>query len=54
MLAHSFVCGCGNQFPQDFEELYEPADDTYLLLDALQGELALLKAWKPCCCIELG
>ncbi len=35
-------------------DVYEPAEDTYLFLDALQDELSYLSQQKPCICMEIG
>lgn len=34
--------------------VYEPAEDTFLLLDALQAELPQLLALLPALCVEIG
>ena len=35
-------------------DVYEPAEDTFLLLDALQDELPYLVALDPALCVEIG
>ncbi len=41
--------------PSDvFERIYEPREDTHLLVDALQQDVALLRALNPCVCVEVG
>ncbi|KAJ1719306.1 S-adenosylmethionine-dependent methyltransferase, partial [Coemansia erecta] len=37
-----------------FASVYEPAEDTYLLLDALENDLARLHARRPTICVEIG
>ncbi len=39
---------------EDYDKVYEPAQDTFLFLDALQGELQLIKAMQPSLCLEIG
>jgi hypothetical protein len=40
---------------QDYATFYEPSDDTYLLLDALQGEREYLAQHvQPRVCLEIG
>jgi release factor glutamine methyltransferase len=42
---------------RDYENIYEPSDDTYLLLDALQYEVQQLQQQKeelPLICLEIG
>ncbi|KAI7907447.1 S-adenosyl-L-methionine-dependent methyltransferase [Cokeromyces recurvatus] len=38
----------------DFDKVYEPAEDTFLLLDALEEDDRLIKSLKPCICLEIG
>lgn len=38
----------------DFERVYEPSDDTFLLIDALAAERTLLVERKPSVCVEIG
>ncbi|TMW61500.1 hypothetical protein Poli38472_012691 [Pythium oligandrum] len=35
-------------------DVYEPAEDTYLFLDALQDELPFLQTLDPAICVEIG
>ncbi|KAL3658633.1 hypothetical protein V7S43_016269 [Phytophthora oleae] len=35
-------------------DVYEPAEDTYLFVDALQDDLPYLKALDPSICVEIG
>ncbi|KAJ2787787.1 HemK methyltransferase member 2 [Coemansia interrupta] len=37
-----------------FASVYEPAEDTYLLLDALENDLPRLHAQRPTICVEIG
>lgn len=39
---------------EDFKYVYEPAEDSFLLLDALEADLSKLKSDKPSICIEIG
>ena len=39
---------------RDYDNIYEPSDDTFLFLDALKSELALLRSLQPHLCVELG
>lgn len=35
-------------------DVYTPAEDTYLFVDALQDELPYISALKPAICAEIG
>ncbi|KAF9498096.1 S-adenosyl-L-methionine-dependent methyltransferase [Pleurotus eryngii] len=39
---------------KDFERVYEPAEDTFLLLDALENDAEDLKSSLPLICLEIG
>jgi len=39
---------------KDYENVYEPAEDTFILLDALELELSFLKSHKPLIVAEIG
>jgi release factor glutamine methyltransferase len=38
----------------DREQVYEPAEDTYLLMDVLKAEAPRLRALSPAICLEIG
>ncbi|XP_058815250.1 uncharacterized protein LOC131678857 [Topomyia yanbarensis] len=40
--------------PADRDLVYEPAEDTFLLLDALEDELAAMKRLRPLVSLEIG
>eukprot|EP01094_Clydonella_sp_ATCC50884_P026081 TRINITY_DN7040_c0_g1_i1.p2 TRINITY_DN7040_c0_g1~~TRINITY_DN7040_c0_g1_i1.p2 ORF type:complete len:284 (-),score=64.24 TRINITY_DN7040_c0_g1_i1:1639-2490(-) len=44
----------GHITSQDFDKVYEPAQDTFLLLDALQDEAEVLREARPFVCLEIG
>ncbi|KAI8339545.1 S-adenosyl-L-methionine-dependent methyltransferase [Chlamydoabsidia padenii] len=39
---------------QDFDKVYEPAEDTFLLLDALEQDQKQLQSLQPSICLEIG
>ncbi|KAF6766096.1 methylase [Ephemerocybe angulata] len=39
---------------KDYDLVYEPAEDTFLLLDGLEADLDALKAAEPRICLEIG
>ncbi|KAJ2800604.1 HemK methyltransferase member 2 [Coemansia helicoidea] len=38
----------------EYATVYEPAEDTYLLLDALESDRESLQALRPAVCVEIG
>jgi release factor glutamine methyltransferase len=38
----------------DFEQVYEPAEDSFLLLDAIEAQIEALDLLRPALCVEVG
>ncbi|CAG2173304.1 unnamed protein product [Oppiella nova] len=41
-------------FSDDFESVYEPSEDTFVMMDAIQQDLPLIQQIKPLVCVEVG
>jgi release factor glutamine methyltransferase len=41
-------------FMKDFEAVYEPSDDTFLLCDAIEADKEIIAAQGPNIAIEIG
>ena len=39
---------------EDYDRVYEPAEDTFLLMDALEKDKELLARTRPAICVEVG
>ncbi|XP_015757611.1 PREDICTED: hemK methyltransferase family member 2-like [Acropora digitifera] len=39
---------------EDYENVYEPAEDTFLMMDALEKDADFLKERRPLLCVEVG
>jgi hypothetical protein len=39
---------------EDFREVYEPSDDTFLLMDALEADSGSLQTRRPTIAVEIG
>ncbi|XP_036366791.1 methyltransferase N6AMT1 [Octopus sinensis] len=39
---------------KDYEKIYEPAEDTFLLLDAIEKDFPFIKNQQPFICVEIG
>lgn len=39
---------------EDYQHVYEPAEDTFLMMDALEKDADFLRARRPLLCVEVG
>ncbi|RSH89487.1 S-adenosylmethionine-dependent methyltransferase [Saitozyma podzolica] len=44
----------GHLTEEDYEHVYEPAEDSFILLDALEADAIPLRAARPSLCVEIG
>jgi release factor glutamine methyltransferase len=44
----------GHLTADDYEHIYEPAEDSFIFLDALELEAEGLRELKPTVCVEIG
>ncbi|GFZ44711.1 hypothetical protein JCM24511_02435 [Saitozyma sp. JCM 24511] len=44
----------GHLTEEDYEHVYEPAEDSFILLDALEADAIPLRASQPSLCVEIG
>ena len=43
-----------NLTSEDFEFVYEPSEDSFLLLDGIESEIVAFRESKPTFCVEIG
>ncbi|XP_050448241.1 methyltransferase N6AMT1 [Cataglyphis hispanica] len=43
-----------NLSEEELKTVYDPSEDSYLLIDALEADLEILHAMKPVICLEIG
>lgn len=53
-LAAAKLPALGHLTTSEFERIYEPSDDTYLLTDVLSAEADEIRSRQPSLCVELG
>ncbi|KAI8826657.1 S-adenosyl-L-methionine-dependent methyltransferase [Fimicolochytrium jonesii] len=53
-MSHHPTPDLGHLRASDYNNVYEPAEDTFLFLDALQKDVEFIRALRPSICLEIG